>query len=102
MARTHGTGPDGVELDLIGRPLNRRSGPASGLHFGGNTMKATYDGKYLLNGHQFRMRAGQPLPPGAEPMADPNAEPEPETKGEREPETKVEKAPRAPKAKAKG
>lgn len=39
---------------------------------------APYDGTYMLDGHHFRMRAGAPLPPGAEPMPDPNAAPEPE------------------------
>jgi hypothetical protein len=70
MTRAHGTGPGGVELDLIGQPLHLRPGPAPGVHMvTENTMnKAPYDGKYLLNGHQFRMRAGAPLPPGAEPM----------------------------------
>ncbi len=61
--------------------------------------KAPYDGTYLLNGHPFRMREGQPLPPGAEPV--PVDTPAPETRDEPEPETKVEKAPKAPKAKAK-
>jgi len=94
MARAHGTGPDGLQLDLIGRPLNRRSGPVPGLTFQTEDQmtKAEYDGTYLLNGHPFRMRAGQPLPDGAEPQPDPNAEPE--TRDEPEPETKVKKAPK--------
>lgn len=84
MARAHGTGPDGVELDLIGQPLHLRPGPAPGVHIvTENTMdKAPYDGTYLLGGHQFRMRKGRPLPPGAEPMPDPNATPEPEPTAE--------------------
>ena len=99
MTRAHGTGPGGVAVDLIGQPLTLRPGPASGIRFveTATMTKATYDGTYLLNGHPFRMRAGQVLPPGAEPVA----LPEPETREEPEPETKVEKAPRAPKAKAK-
>jgi hypothetical protein len=90
MARAHGTGPNGVELDLIGQPLHLRPGPAPGVHMvTENTMnKAPHDGKYLLDGHQFRMRAGAPLPPGAEPLPDPNAAPELD-----EPKAEVTEAP---------
>jgi hypothetical protein len=99
MTRAHGTGPDGARLDLIGQPLDRRIGPAPGLRIvtENEMTTATYDGVYLLDGIPYRMRKGQPLPPGAVPRPDPNAEPE--TRDEREPETKVEQAPRAPRAK---
>lgn len=67
MARAHGTGPDGVALDLIGQPLHLRPGPASGVRFETeNTMtKATRDGVYTLGEGRFLMRAGYELPPGA-------------------------------------
>ena len=94
MARAHGTGDGGVELDLIGQPLDLRPGPAPGVTFvESNTMtKAPYDGKYELNGHQFRMREGKDLPPGAHPIPDAKAEPAaPENKAEKPPSTKAEK-----------
>lgn len=101
MTRAHGTGADGAKLDLIGQPLDLRTGPAPGIHFmmENGMPKATHDGKYTLNGVRYLMRAGQVLPEGAVP--DPVDVPEPETREDAEPETKVEKAPRAPKAKAK-
>ena len=83
MTRPHETTPGGQPLDLIGQPLHAGRGSVSGVFVvaekGHPLMeKAPHDGKYLLGGHQFRMRAGQNLPPGAEPMADESAAPEPE------------------------
>lgn len=101
MARAHRVGADGVELDLIGQPLHLRPGPAPGVTIEerGDMTKAPYDGKYLLDGHPFRMRAGEPLPEGAEPVARPGdvtpdakAEPAaPENKAEPSPATKGKK-----------
>lgn len=94
MARAHGTGPDGVELDLIGQPLHLRPGPAPGITFEENTTvnKAPYDGTYLLNGHPFRMRKDRPLPEGAQPVPQTKAEPSaPENKAEQPPSNKAGK-----------
>jgi hypothetical protein len=80
MTRAHGTTPNGQPVDLIGQPLHVGRGSVAGvLTVTERTMeKAPYDGKYLRDGHQFRMRKGAILPPGAEPLPDPNAAPEPE------------------------
>jgi hypothetical protein len=77
MTRAHGTTPSGQPVDLIGQPLHVGRGSVSGvLTVTESTMeKAPYDGKYLRDGHQFRMRKGATLPPGAEPLPDPNAPP---------------------------
>lgn len=94
MTRAHGTGPGGVAVDLIGQPLHLRPGPAPGIRFVENEpmTKAPYDGTYLLNGHPFRMRAGEPLPAGAVPVPQAKAEPQaPENKAEKPPSNKAEK-----------
>jgi len=107
MARAHGSGPDGVERDLIGQPLHLRPGPASGLHFvEQSTMtRAPHDGTYLLDGYPFRMFAGQPLPPGAV-IRDPESAPvpaQPEATGAGPaPENAARGKAPATKAKAKG
>jgi hypothetical protein len=86
-------GPDGELLDLIGKPLHLRPGPAPGIRVivkGTTAMpKAEANGVYIdKNGNRFRIREGDELPAGATMEADvadeaqeAEAEPEARDKG---------------------
>lgn len=95
---THrGTDPAGHPLGLDGAPLQPGRGSVPGLVIRAKeqiTMaKASRTGRYVLNGHYFRVRKGDELPKGAQMVDD--AKPEqraqkaaPENKAKAAPEQK--------------
>ncbi len=92
MTRAHGTNTDGQAVNLIGKPLEHRQGPAPGVSIveSEQMSNAPHDGIYTLNGMRFLMRKGTALPEGA--VIEPNAD-EPEAKQAPEPENKAQKGP---------
>lgn len=71
MARPHGTDAAGRPLDLIGKPLAVRHAPPPQPFIVTTEeltimAKAESNGTYVLNGRHYKIKAGDPLPEGAE------------------------------------
>ena len=76
MGRTHDTDADGRPLDLIGQPITDRIAPEVGvrvvvLQEGSAMTKAEQTGEYVLDGNYFVIKAGDPVPDGAEIVGEP-------------------------------
>lgn len=69
MSRPHGVDAAGNPLDLIGRRLDTRPASSVGVTIirkdTTDMAKAEKNGVYTLNGHRFRIKAGDVLPEGA-------------------------------------
>lgn len=83
MTKPHGT-VDGRPVDLIGQPLHPGIGSRPGVGITRKetaTMpKAEQNGRYVLNGHYFRIRKGDVLPEGAEMVEERKEEAAPENR----------------------
>ena len=70
MTKPYGTDASGRPVDMIGQPIvpGRGSVPGVVITEKGNASMANAEknGVYVLNGHRFRIKAGDPLPEGAE------------------------------------
>ena len=78
MTKPRGTDPAGRPVDLIGQTIRPGRGSVPTLlaiPTEGITMaKAESTGTYTLNGNEFVIRAGDPIPEGAEYTAAPKAD----------------------------
>lgn len=75
MGRTHGTDADGRPVDLIGQPIEEPVAPTAGVIAGVRVVHRQEDismanaektGEYRINGNYYIVKAGDPIPEGAE------------------------------------
>ena len=92
MGRTYDTDAAGRPTDLIGKPLEYRLAPIPGTGVGVRVIgqeeyipmtKAEKTGEYVIDGNYFVIRAGDPVPDGAEVVEERAEKAAPENRAEK-------------------
>lgn len=92
MGRAYDTDALSRPVDLIGKPLEYRLAPIPGTGVGVRVIgqeeyipmtKADKTGEYMLNGNYFVIRAGDPVPDGAEVVEERAEKAAPENRAEK-------------------